>query len=372
MKIWKFRIRLRYFAWSVASLFFILGLLFTQYKSKIDKYKRLLISKQEYSAEDGFNSLSKYIFTDPIEGNTFFYPTIKSTEDLGDMIRKLSVPIYEIDSVYDKIHIVSNGFWNKDIFRVCFTIGCDTMNAFAYVKKINNYQANAAFCLIPQSGLNTSSKIFKQSDGDSESDNNGDDILVEFGDVFTLIKLNEDCLAINNGYLKINYNNLVPSLINNSSSYSYHYIVCSIALTKYLKTVYNKVGVAGLSQGGLAALINSIATKPNFAIIVSGYSVINDNVNLSGITQIIYPNISKEIQSDSLMKRIGNMRTQYLFTYGKTDDDVYKVEAKNYLTANKFSSLTNTTFLVHPFGHIFEKGLIQAFFYSQGLQITNN
>jgi hypothetical protein len=371
LKIWKFNFRLRYLALALAAFSFILGNFFLPIKNKVKRANTQINMSDVYDGKKEFNSLSKYIFTDPIEGDTFFYPTIQSTEELGSIIRKLSVPIYDIDSIYGKIKIVSNQLWKKDIFHICFTIGGDTLNVLSYVKH-SEKSPKMAFCLIPGSGLNPSSKIFNQTDGESGSDHNGDDILAECGDVYTLIKLNEDCLALQNGYFKINYNSLVPSMLNQSSAYSYHYLLCSIALTKYLKTNYKTVGVVGLSQGGLATLINTLATKPDFAIIASGYSILYNDVNLSSITQIIYPGISKKIQPDSLIKRISNQHTQFLFTYGKNDDDVYKIEAELNMTAKKFSKCPNATFSIHPTGHNFDKTLIQDFIDSDKITFSHN
>lgn len=360
MKIWKINLRFRYIIGVVASFFFFFGILFTLSKNKIDKFQNALIENISKNNYDEFYSMSKFIFTDPIIKDELYYPAIKSNAELYEMVKKISIPIYDIDSIYNKISIISEGFWKKNIFRLSFTIGKDTLEAFAYLK-ISKKKSDAAFCIIPQSGINSARKIFYESDGNTESDNNADDILQRFGDVFILIKLNEGCLAIHNGSFKINYNTLVPTMVNLSSSYSYYYILSSIALTKYIKTKYNSVGVVGLSQGGMATVINSIVTKPNLAVVASGYSNFFDTIQVSSITQIIYPGISRKLHPDSLIKRFNQTKTKFLFTYGYNDDDIYQIEAIKRQTEQKFSILENCIFKTHPTGHNFSKDDIDSF-----------
>ena len=84
---------------------------------------------------------------------------------------------------------------------------------------------------------------------------------------YTFIKPNEDCLAFYNGEGKVNIAFFVNWLLNNATSFSAAYIVSAMAITKYLQQRHDKVVVAGLSQGGGAALLTSLQSRPTAAVI---------------------------------------------------------------------------------------------------------
>ena len=67
---------------------------------------------------------------------------------------------------------------------------------------------------------------------------NIDDIVVNFGDVFILVKPNEDFLAIHNGESKIKESEFVNHLLNSGGSYTAYYMLQGLALSKYLEARY--------------------------------------------------------------------------------------------------------------------------------------
>ena len=110
-----------------------------------------------------------------------------------------------------------------------------------------------AALIIPGSGINQSSRIYG-----NDPSNYHFGIMEALGSSFNkyvLIKPNEDCLAFHNGRQKLNNGFIINWLLDHEAFYSAHYITSSLAITKFLQDKYDKVVVAGLSQGGAAALL---------------------------------------------------------------------------------------------------------------------
>lgn len=178
------------------------------------------------------------------------------------------------------------------------------------------------------------------------------------------VKPNEDFLAIHNGKKKLHYYFIIKHLINNGGSYSSLYIVNSLALTKYLKQAYEKVIVLGISQGGSAALLNSLQSKPEGAVISSGFSVMNKTFSKGGFKQIIIPNLNAQYGVDKTYEIIKESATRYLFTYGKQEKGIYGIEAEQHYTCNFFNALGNVRCMTHSSDHAFPIHAVDNFLVS--------
>jgi len=173
---------------------------------------------------------------------------------------------------------------------------------------------------------------------------------------------NEDFLAIHNGTKKIGEVSFVNHLLNNGGSYSGYYMIQGFALSKFIKQEYENLYVCGLSQGGLAALINSLQSNPKKAVIASGFSVLMNNPYLSGHNQLIIPNYRKAYNPDGLKLQIKNTDTQFLFTWGEKEGGLYGKEAKDRLTEDFFKGMENVHTNIHPEGHVYYEPAITEFF----------
>ncbi len=150
-------------------------------------------------------------------------------------------------------------------------------------------------------------------------------------------------------------------MLDHGASYSAHYIASSLAITKYLQDKYDKVVVAGLSQGGNAALLNSLQSQPDAAIIASGFTIINEKAKWAGHDQIIIPGIRNRLSFDVIRSRIQQSTTRFLFTYGKEDVGTFKIEAEERLTCDYLSGTQNVECKIHNGGHVFPKDIITGF-----------
>ena len=117
----------------------------------------------------------------------------------------------------------------------------------------------------------------------------------------------------------------------------------------------------GLSQGGLAALINSIESKPEKAVIASGFSFYMKNPYRSSHDQIVIPGYRKIYSVDSVKAKISELSTRFLFTWGLDERGMYGEDARNNLTKSFLEPLTNVKCIIHPLGHIYYEPAINEF-----------
>lgn len=307
------------------------------------------------------NSILSSHFVKPLaKGVSLRYPPIRDIQQLNTRISELLVNIDDFGLVYQDIDVLASKIENS-ILIITYEYNGIIDTSFAYFKKaVGN--SNVGVNIIPGSGINQSSEIFYNSKIEDNYQCNIDDIAIKFGDCFIYIKPNEDILAIHNGKNKIDETSFVNYLINNGGSYSAHYIVQSLALSKYINSNYNELYVCGLSQGGLAALINSLQSEPDKAIIASGFSVITREPYRSGFNQIIIPNFRKTYHPDSIKIRIGRITTKFLFTYGLDEKGIYGKDANENLTKEFLKGFANVSFSIHPKGHIYYEPYIVDFF----------
>jgi len=276
-----------------------------------------------------------------IEGNLFFEPveTEKDIERFNnlifmgvneDLLKKIDISILdEKEILYDE---------KLPITKIDFELLGKKYWSFAYGKK---NKSQKALLIIPGSGSNQSSKIYM-----NDKDNYHYGLKHSFEknfDVYVFIKPNEDYLAMHNTYNKINYDYIYNWHINKGGSYSFSYIVQSIAFSKYLKKNYDQIVVAGLSQGGEAAFINSLYSDPDFSIISSGLSVYHKNLEFAGRDQIIIPN--KFIYNEKILRdNFSDLKTNFFFSWGVNDtSEEYKREMKSNKTCNFFKRIINLT-----------------------------
>lgn len=293
------------------------------------------------------------LFKDPIiKKNNFIYDKINSIDELYETLNKEIIYEDSLELIYDKIVVLSDSSFlvydTTECISIKYKYEDQVRTAYSFKKGSNKEKA----CLIiPGSGNNQSSEIVLEQK--SNYHNGFQSLLLEKDySTYTYIKPNEDILAYHNGTKKLNQVGYVNWYLNQGSSYSLGYIVHTIAYVKYLKQNYDFTLVAGLSQGGLASLVNSIVSEPDLAIVSSGYSILYDKLEPSGHNQLIIPNISSLTQSNKMLEKLKMSKTNYIFTYGKSESSIYKVEALDSLTF-KFFNLPNASFIIHDGGHVF-------------------
>jgi len=320
-------------------------------KSEPVKYKKNRNIKTAVLDKHFIDPLSTYEKT--------ILPEVLNNNDLNVQISSLLIELNDFYHAYNNIEILSSQL-DGNIFRLDFKYYNLCYSSYAYFKSVRSKKkCDTAINIIPGSGLNQSSAMFYNDPNNYQS--NIDDIAVQYGDVYLYVKPNEDFLAIHRNGKKIGTVSYVNFLLNKGSSYSALYIIQSIALSKYLKNKYKKLYICGLSQGG-AALLISLQSKPDRALIASGFSVLFDYPYRSNHGQIIIPGYRKYYTSIKIKQIIKNTKTNFLFTYGIMEKGVYGLDAKEKLTLRFFDDMNNVKVLIHQEGHVYNESIVHKFF----------
>ena len=293
------------------------------------------------------SDLIAHAFSDPLIAGEQVYGPLRSLGDIHERNCTLLLPVDRFFAAYDNLQVVDSEELALDqgktaLLRLVFRLGEKEYDAYACTPRGARTSSCAAL-FISSSGNNSIAA------GEFDRVVPALDDLV---DAYLFVKPNEDWLAFHNGKGKLHRNYYVNWLLNRGSSHSASYIIASMAVTKYLQSTYDKVVVAGCSQGGAAALLNALQSQPDAAIIASGCSVMFDKVLGSGHNQIILPGLDAEYSPEAVRDRIHQGSTSYLFTYGKTDNASYAYEAEKGLTFS-FMAGPNFTGLAHGGGHDF-------------------
>jgi hypothetical protein len=336
---------------------------------KIQPLKETGPNYSQLSNDDSAKKLKLFYFAFKADlyGGLLEYPTVKSIEEIHTYLQEMLMPAASFDNAYEKLNVLghekkSAGIGNIEIFSTQYELDGKPYRGYAYFKKKKSKKGSHAVLLIPGSGNNQSSRII--SNNPSNYHGNIAEVAGRRADLYVYVKPNEDFLSIHNGKNKLHYNFIIKHLINNGGSYSSLYIVHSLALTKYLKQTYEKVVVLGLSQGGGAALLNSLQSKPDGAVISSGFSAMSKTFSRGAFRQIIIPNLNAHYGVDKTYQIINESATRYLFTYGKLEKGIYGIEADHQYTCNYFMALSNVSCMIHSSNHAFPIHAVDKFLVS--------
>ncbi|HSJ69443.1 MAG TPA: hypothetical protein VK921_17310 [Anditalea sp.] len=325
----------------------------------IDKGKDILLNNPEEAHGTTENFLSLTAFTDELIESEKLLDPIESFDEINKLNHDILIELGKFENLYDKIAIVdseiitlNNG--QTTVVKLSFQYQNKTFYSYAYQVSNPHTTAKNSALIIPGSGHNQSFKIYNRKESNYHHG------ILEFMEDLTdfqtyiFIKPNEGILAFHNGNKKLNYNFITNFHLNQGGSYSASYLLQSIAFQIYLKELYQKNLIVGLSQGGLATLLNALESDPDYAVIASGYSVINyDKVEWSGHDQIIIPGISKELRQENLSNRLQESNTSWFFSYGKQEKGTYRIEADELWTQSIIGELSNVKVIIHEGGHQF-------------------
>ncbi len=171
------------------------------------------------------------------------------------------------------------------------------------------------------------------------------DHLRQSGDVFTLIKPNEDTRAIRwNGNKLGGY--IFPYLEAYKHHYGLTYLAELIAMTKYLKQHYLNVVVCGLSEGGYAALLASLFEEPDGVVVSGGYSIDFDTYAWSNaVLRTRFDSLLDQYTRLPLRDRLLNSNSHYLFTWGNFETvPLMQEEHDSVFTQTYLNGLSNCTY----------------------------
>jgi len=320
----------------------------------------LPVRSQQSIGEEGEEEILKYGFTNPLDGSLgLINKEINNVEELSNQIQDFFIPAELYFNAYQDLEFISGVNETDKIFNINYTLADKQYKSYSLFKPTLNQNSNykTATVIIPGSGENQGIEIFN---GVGYHGNIANEVAF-YSDVFIAIKLNQDFLALHRSNRRLSSEFLVNYMLNNGGSYSVSYLVNTLATVKYLKTQYDQVFVIGLSQGGSAALLNSIQSTPDATVIASGFSVTRDIIEWANQDQIIIPNSVNVISNESIREIIRKQSTNYFFTWSTADIGIWKLEAENRYTCNYFNGLDNVECLSHNQGHVFPQPFVDNF-----------
>jgi hypothetical protein len=246
--------------------------------------------------------------------------------------------------------------------RVDYVYHGQQRQAYAYGEKPQACVAGPSSALvIPGSGNNQSSAIIARDPANYHA--GVLDALEGVDRVYVLLKPNEDVLAWHDG----NRRKLDGTLIwnwhlNREGSYSVAYLVQAVAVQKWLDDCFSRRVLAGLSQGGAAALLVGIQARPTDVVVSSGHSLLFNEAEWAGHNQLLgVPGLARLYQARPLAAALERSSSRWLFTYGRSETDIYKLEAETGLTASHIGHLPNVEVATHPGGHVFPVDAVRSF-----------
>lgn len=327
----------------------------------------------EYSLPE---ELFKHAFTDPIIDGKLLYDAIESFEDVRKINQSIFIDADGFESAYEQINVLgaeqlSREISDDPVVKVSFNYKGASYSSYAYGKLTENCgnRKQCATLALVGSGLNVSKSTYTGDIHPTYGYVVGERSIYEAlsvlknNAIFVFIKPNEDFLAWHDGNgRKLNINFVAPYHLNLGGSYSVSHLIQSMAFTKWMKSCYRQTIVAGLSSGGSAAVMVSLQAEPTISIVSSGYSVISNKIKWSSITGLLgVPGFGDLDAKNKIKKMLKKSPTNWLFTWGKEEIGVYKIEAEEKTTANVIGGLPNVSAVIHDGGHVFPVDEVQIF-----------
>ena len=316
---------------------------------------------------DDPSPVMNHVFSDPAIAEPMHLARIADLEGLNAANSSIFTLRWGFQSAYRCITVIgvvdipSEVPWRSQI-RVDYVYHGQLRQAYAYgVKPASCGNGSSAALVIPGSGLNQSSAIASR---DPSNYHAGIFVALEGVDwKYVLIKPNEDDLAWHDGAGRKVGGDLIWNWhLNREGSYSVAYLTQGIAIQKWLDTCFSNRVIAGLSQGGAAAMLIGLQAQPNFVVVSSGHSLLFNKAEWAGHNQLIgVPGLANLSRSRGLIEALKRSNGRWLFTYGMKETDIYKVETEIGLTGRYIKSLPNVEVKVHAGGHTFPVQQIQSF-----------
>lgn len=323
--------------------------------------------KAQLSAADStfFNSIfTQPRFISPLQypGNWFIYDTIRSTAALyASFDSNFKFTLKDLDSLH-KMSVAStlisdtqrNNSFNQfpslypmiDPIKVLpFSLNQKQQKAYTVFNKgIEQTNCKAAYIIMQGSGINNTKDLVN----DTGYHNINCKLLSHLkskGDVFTLIKPNEDIRAMYWNGMKLN-DYIFSYLETSKHHYGINYLIELIALIKYVKQYYDKVYLLGLSEGGYASLLANLFEETDEVVISGGYSINFDTFAWSNSTlRTRFDSLVDRYVKFNLKTKIQQSNTSYLFTWGNNETVPLMQEEHNFkYTSNYFNGVNNTKF----------------------------
>ena len=92
-----------------------------------------------------------------------------------------------------------------------------------------------------------------------------------------------------------------------------------------------------------------------------------ERIHWSGHNQIIIPGIGQAYSNENVREKIKASPTQFLFTYGRQEHVIYRLEAEEHYSCDFLADCSNVRCESHDDGHIFHVDITSDFLRGLGM-----
>ncbi|VAW84505.1 hypothetical protein MNBD_GAMMA18-793 [hydrothermal vent metagenome] len=301
-------------------------------------------------------------FARSLDSNIPLYrPAVSNWKELRSELTRLQIP-YSALGLPKQLEGAPRQFKNN-IFSLGFRTADTPVKEALFYRFMDKAKKDCAVLLIPGTGFDQATKISLGKGYHGKIV----ETIKPICDLFVLIKPNQGPLSIHNGKKSLDYRVVRVTLLNDGFSYSITYFVYAQAILQHLREQYQRIGVVGLSQGGEASLIIANLEQPDFAVVASGYSILNAEVEFKDLKQTIHPKFRRLNKPENVRQAIGQGKTKYFFSWGLREKSTYGFEASDEKTCKYFSdgAPEKVTCIFHGGKHVFPLNEVGAFIREQ-------
>lgn len=321
---------------------------------------------QHAAGSDGF---FQELFPEEISAHDRLLPDIPDRATLVSVVDAMAAPRVDIRDVGGALRLVTSLTKRNlpqdrlDVASVAYTLDGRQIEVYAYwigaSKKPVAAAQGCAALIIPGSGRDQALAIAR---GDARNYHYG--ILEPFNscDVFVLIKPAESYLSLTHSGKKLTENAYINHLIGIGSSYSSRYVTDAIALSLELKRLYPRTIVTGLSQGGAAAVLVGIETRPNLTVAASGLLEIVRDLGYGGYnSSLLFPGLQRSIFREWMPEALRSTDVDFLILSGTHETGLAGQDAREGWTCRMLADMPRVTCLTHPGGHIYPSDVVKRY-----------
>lgn len=298
-------------------------------------------------------------FTAP-KSEASFYPTITTMMEMKTAMEEWArfkpADLWAPQSVViDDTSVMQN-----EVLTVQWHMDSRAMTTNGFYKTRTGPDYGRAVLIIPGSGDNQGRQVY-QGQG-----YHGDIVaqMRQYGDTFVYVRAGHDFRNLTDGINRVSDALFDGITTANGTSHDTLWAIEMVAIVKYLRQHYNKVIVAGLSQGATFASLVCLLTAPDACALASGFSLKEYDFSAYGAGGgMNIPGLMQEWPEDRVKSVMQAQTTRYMLSYSTAEGvSLWGLEAsEGGPTATELNLGARMNLVIHGQGHVFPQPQTNSF-----------